>query len=79
LSRKFLKVFIRHNENGSYGFKCVIDGVKMKNYVTGEAVEKGDFGSMGPPQAPLFLGLPYLVGLVSIRLNDEQLLNPFYG
>jgi hypothetical protein len=40
-----------------------------KNHITGEAVEKGDFGSLGPPQAPLF-SLPYLVRLISIRLND---------
>ena len=25
-----------------------------KNNITGEAVEKGDFGSLGPPQALLF-------------------------
>jgi hypothetical protein len=34
--------------------KCGVDGVKREKRITGEAVEKGDFGSLVPPEVPLF-------------------------
>jgi len=52
-----------------FHLKYSIPKENSKKNISGETVEKDEFGSLVPPRA-LFFSLPYLVRSISIRLND---------